>query len=234
MPASARQSARRGPTSTGNGPHHGAARADYPTPDERHAARRYLEHDHAAQTLKGAPAAAANRNAQQLDDEYPRARDIALTGTARELGQLPKHLRAHQVRSRQAAGISTEHAARIRSGYRAGPPEPEREGSNPRPNRTPAAPAPAPRARSSSPARSTQTVRRAASDAAGAVTDTSWGQLILQTFEWGLGLSLAYLVLTKAAGASRLATGAANATRAIVAVNIDPLNPGGIPHAAAH
>lgn len=188
----------------------------HPSREEREAARKYLEHDHAAGQLKGAAAREANRHAQELDDKHPRVRDIALTGTERELGQLPKHLRAHQMRSRKQAGISTEHAARIRSGYRTGPQtDPEREGANPRPNRQ--EPSPVDRATS------------AGGELVSTAAGTSWGEIVVQFFTWGAGLSIALLFLTHIRAATGLAQGAANATRALVSSRVDPLNPAGAP-----
>ncbi len=217
--------------------------------EETEAARQYLEHDYAAHHLKGEPARAANQNAQQIDEEHERARDIALTGTAQELGKLPPHLRAHQIRSRKQAGITTEHAARIRSEYRAPAAGPKGSrgargssgsaghGSRSRrsaPRSTPRAgaprstPAPAPRTVRSSAATAGQTVVSSAGDALDAAGETSLGSLTVQVFAWGMGLSLLYLVLRNAGSLTRITTGVAHATRAVVAVNVDPLNPHGV------
>jgi len=189
-------------------------RAQHPSRAERDAGRRYLEHSHAAATLKGKPAQAAERNAQAIDEEHEHARDIALTGTARELGQLPPHLRAHQRSERQLAGISTDAAARIRAGYRRPPAaEPDDGGEPPTPSR-------ATRVLDARPA-------SAAAGYASEAADTSVGQLIVQVFSWGLALSLGYLLLTRAAAVGKLFQGAANTTRAIVSATVDPLNPHG-------
>jgi len=214
--------------------------ADYPTLEERGAARKYLEHDHAAQTLDGPAGDAAERNASDIDDEHPRAHDIAATGTSRELGELPKHLKAHQATLRAQAGINTEHAARLRAAYRAGPPdhEPRPEGER---SSTPAVRSSSPRrvARSSSSARrsSTSSVRSAASYGSG-VLDTiapatsGWGALIAEIFAWGIGLSLLGLLLGKAAGAANITTGVSSTVKAIVSPHIDPLNPTAKPKSA--
>ena len=217
--------------------------------EERQAARQYLEHDYAAHHLKGEPARAANENAQQIDEEHERARDIALTGTAQELGKLPPHLRAHQMRSRKQAGITTEHAARIRSEYRGATAGPKgntgsrgragsaghgsrsrRAPSTPRAGASRSAPAapPAPRTVRSSAASAGRTVVSSAGDAVSAAGDTDLGGTVVQMFAWGMGLSLLYLVLRNAGNLGRITTGVAHATRAVVAVNVDPLNPHGV------
>lgn len=200
------------------------------SPAEKDAARKYLEHDHAAHSLKGAPAEEANRNAQAIDEEHERARDIALTGTADELGKLPPHLRAHQLRSRKQAGITTEHAARIRSSYR------PRTSSRSRAGRAGARGSAAARApRAPRAPRVNVAIKNTIPGAAplvNAATGSSLGSLAGQVFLWGMGLSIFYLLLTHPAGPTGLATGAANVTRALVGVNVDPLNPRGAIHAA--
>jgi hypothetical protein len=196
---------------------------EHPAQHERDAARRYLEHDHASEHLSGEPAAEANRNAQAIDEEHPRVRDIALTGTARELGKLPAHLRRHQLAARQRAGISSEDAARIRGEYRSPPAESEPESE--------------PRARP--PAR--ERARAAAGTAAGragqaarstgglvdAVDTGGWSDLVGQFFLMGAVLSIFYLFLTRASAASKLWLGATNVVRAVVSPVVDPLNPKG-------
>lgn len=197
--------------------------ADYPTLEERGAARKYLEHDHAAQTLDGPAGDAAERNASDIDEEYPRAFDIAATGTARELGEIPKHLKAHQQTLRRQAGINAEQAARLRAAYRAGPPDLE---PDPQPQRQSAARRSAPARRSSS----SNPVRSAASYGSG-VLDTiapatkGWGSLIAEVFAWGIGLSLLAAVLNRAAGVAPAVDSVAKGVRAIVSPHIDPLNP---------
>jgi hypothetical protein len=181
------------------------------TQEERDAARKYLVHDHAANTLHGKAGAEANRHAEEIDDRHPRARDIALTGTARELGKLPPHLARHQRQARHLAGISTEQAARIRDEYRA----PEQD-------------APTRSVVPSSTRRSSRSVTSYGSDLVGAAGDTSWGGTITQMFAWGMGLSLFYLVLTRVAAVSKLAQGATNVVRTVVSPVIDPLNPTGV------
>lgn len=188
---------------------------------ERDAARRYLEHDHASR-LGGKAGQAANRNAQQIDDQHSRARDIALTGTSRELGELPGALRAHQLKARKEAGISTDQAAKIRTEYRTSPPpddepkgkpEGEHEGQNPRPNR---------QQQAASAGRSVASAGSGLLDAAGG---TSAGQLITQAFTWAIGLSIGYLLISRIGAAAGLVDGAVNVTRAVVSPHIDPLNP---------
>jgi hypothetical protein len=197
--------------------------SEHPSQEERRAARRYLEHDYASQHLTGRASREANLHAQQIDETHPRARDIALTGTARELGQLPKHLRAHQRHTREQAGITIEHAARIRHQYRTQPSEP-RDGE-PR----------APEARPPAAQRVTDAASQAASTTidlvgtgASAAADSSWGSLIGEMILGGIGLSIAYLLLTHNQGASKLFQGATTVTRAIVSPVIDPLNPKGV------
>jgi hypothetical protein len=180
------------------------------TQEERDAARRYLEHDHAAQHLDGEAGEEANRHAEEIDDRHPRARDIALTGTARELGKLPPHLARHQREARQLAGITTEHAARIRNAYRA----PDSD----EPRRTALTHAP----------RRGSSVSDYGGGLLSAAGDTSWGATITQIFAWGMGLSLAYLLLTRVAAVSKLAEGATNLARTVVSPTIDPLNPRGV------
>ncbi len=199
----------------------------HPSNKERQAARLYLEHDHLASTMRGASAAAATRHAEELDDKYPRVRDIALTGTARELGELPKHLRVHQLHERKLAGISNEDAAALRTRYRSGPDEEahgtelEREGENPRPNRTGAARAAAGSAASA--------VDAGASSVYDSAADTDWGALIIEFFTWGAGLSVGFLLISQVKGTAKLFQGAANLTRAVVVSGVDPLNPRGVP-----
>lgn len=183
--------------------------SEYPTSEERQAARKYLEHDHAAQTLGGRAGEEANRHASEIDERHPRARDIAMAGTSRELGNLPGHLRAHQRLLRDQAGIDADEADQMRKRFRSGPPEGEREGRNPRPNR---------------PTRS----RSYSSDLISSASDSSLGQLTVQVIAWGIGLSLLYVVLTRAGNVARITNSVSNAVRAIVAVNVDPLNPHGV------
>ena len=205
----------------------------YPERHERDAARRYLEHDYASEHLHGKPAAEANRHAQAIDEEHPRARDIALTGTERELGKLPKHLRAHQLQARSRAGIRPEHVERIRREYRTGPyREPENEETTGERRRRILREAPRRAARDAA-----QTVRTAAPAAAGAAasgareivqtTDDSTGGLISYAILGAIGLSILYLLLTRAAAIGKLSLGVANVTRAVVSPYVDPLNPKG-------
>lgn len=195
------------------------ASAQHPAQHERDAARRYLEHDYASEHLSGEPAAEANRNAQAIDEEHDRARDIALTGTARELGKLPSHLRKHQLAARQRAGISAEDTHRIRQEYRRPQSEPEPDGSRPAPPRRE-------RARAAAGAAS-HSAGRAGAAVYDAASDTSTGDLVGQLFMWGVGLSLFYLVLTRAGAIGKLFEGATNVARAVVSPVVDPLNPKG-------
>ncbi len=209
----------------------------HPSPRERDAARRYLEHDHAAQTLRGRPAEEANRQAEEIDERHARARDIALTGTARELGELPPHLRRHQAASRQQAGITTEQAREIRNHYRAHPAEdsePDREpdrrdGTNPRPDRRDGT-NPRPNRRDQA-AGAASTAASYGSDLVSSAKSTSWGQTIATVFTWGVGLSIAYLLLSggSAGALSGFSRGVTSLTRAAVSPVIDPLNPHGHP-----
>lgn len=192
--------------------------AEYPERHEREAARRYLEHDHAAYNLSGRPAHEANQHATAIDEEHPRARDIALTGTARELGHLPAHLRAHQRRARELAGITAEQARSIRRDYRSGPHQ--------EPDEPPVGPSR--RERAVQATRTAATAgRRAGGQAIDTATDSSWGQLFGGLILGGLGLSILYLFLTRAAAAGKLFQGAATVTRAVVSPVVDPLNPKG-------
>lgn len=181
------------------------------TQEERDAARRYLEHDHAATHLGGDAGEEANRHAEEIDERHPRARDIALTGTARELGKLPTHLARHQHEARQLAGINTEQAARIRNAYRA-------------PEHTPT--------RSVVPSSTRRSSRRSvASYGSGLLSsagDSSWGQTLTQIFTWGIGLSIGYLLLTKARAVSGAVSGVTGFANSLVSPHIDPLNPGGV------
>jgi hypothetical protein len=187
---------------------------EYPEPHEREAARRYLEHDYAASHLSGRARREGNRNASEIDEQHPRARDIAMTGTRRELGELPKHLKEHQQQLRRHAGITSEESQRIRHEYRSGPyqedeaEEPERE-----PGRRDVAGAAARRG------------GELVASGAGQVADTGWGGLIGQLFLWGMALSIGYLMLTRVAGVSKLWLGATNVARAVVSPVVDPLNP---------
>jgi len=187
-------------------------KANAPTEQERQAAREWLEHDYARHRLSGEPAHVAHENATQLEQEHPRARDIALTGTEQELGELPAHLRRHQVRRRRATGMDQRQVERIRSSYRQAAPAPRR-------NRTPSY---SPPPRRSAP----QQVASSAGDVIGWAGDTGWGSLFLQMVVWGMGLSVAYLLLTHDTAVSKLALGATNTARAVVSPHIDPLNPG--------
>lgn len=189
----------------------------HPAKHEREAARRYLEHDYTSEHLSGKARDQANRHAQAIDEEHPRARDIALTGTARELGELPAHLRRHQIEARKRAGITAEDAQQIRHEYRR-PPAEEEDADTPRTFRS----------------RATDTARTAAggagslaTSAASAATDSSWGSLIGEMILTGMGLSIFYLFLTRARAASELVTGATNVVRAVVSPAVDPLNPKG-------
>lgn len=202
-----------------------ARKTEYPEAHERSAARRYLEHDYAANNLSGRPAHEANQHATAIDEEHPRARDIALTGTRRELGPLPAHLRAHQRRAREQAGITVEQARQIRHAYRSGPhredePDETERGFSDRAREH------ARQARDQVVAGSRHTghALEAASDAA---VQTSWGSLFGQVILTGLGLSILYLFLTRAAAAGKLFQGATTAVRAVVSPVVDPLNPTG-------
>lgn len=192
--------------------------AAYPEQHERAAARRYLEHSHTAATMRGGPARVANEHAVAIDEEHPRARDIALTGTARELGPLPPHLRRHQREERDRARITTEQAAAIRREYRAGPyhepdeTHPEREPAHPRRERA---------------RQVAGGAARHASAAASAAADTSAGELVSDFFLWGAALSVGYLLLTRAAAVGKLFEGATSVARAVISPVVDPLNPRG-------
>jgi hypothetical protein len=190
------------------------AKAQHPAQHERDAARRYLEHSHAAHHLAGKPRLEAERNAQAIDEEHSRARDIALTGTARELGKLPAHLRRHQADERRRAGITTEQAASIRHEYRSRPESEPEEDSRPPVRRE--------RARAAAGA-----AGRAGAAAFDAASDTSTGELVGEIFLWGVGLSLFYLLLTRAGAVGKLFEGATNIARAVVSPVVDPLNPKG-------
>ncbi len=58
-------------------------------------------------------------------------------------------------------------------------------------------------------------------------TASSWGNLALNLVLGGVVLSIFYLLLTKAKGASGLVTGASHVVRAVVSPTVDPLNPKG-------
>lgn len=197
----------------------------YPEQHERDAARRLLEHEHAAEHLSGAPADEANRNAQAIDEEHPRARDIALTGTSRELGRLPRHLARHQRTMRERAGITTDQAARIRAGYRSGPhTEPSADDTDRSLSDRVRDRARLAREQAGAGVRHTG---RALEAASGAAVDTGWGTLAGQAILTALGLSLLYLFLTRAAAAGKIFEGTTNVVRAIVSPVVDPLNPKG-------
>lgn len=55
-----------------------------------------------------------------------------------------------------------------------------------------------------------------------------WGTTIGDAFVWAAGLSIFYLLITKAAAAGKFALGVTNIARAIVSPHVDPLNPKGI------
>lgn len=196
-------------------------KVQHPAQHERAAARKYLEHSHAAQHLAGKPQIEGERNAQAIDEEHSRARDIALTGTARELGKLPAHLRRHQLEERERAGIGAEETARIRHEYRS---RPEAEPESP--EDTPSTPPRRERARAAAGATAV-TGGRAAAAVYDAAADTSTGELVGELFMWGVGLSLLYLLLTRAASVGKLFEGATNVARAVVSPVVDPLNPKG-------
>jgi hypothetical protein len=208
--------------------------AQHPSKEERAAARKYLEHDHAARHLGGEPGRIANRHAQEIDEQHSRARDIAMTGTARELEQLPQDLRAHQRTIRREAGITPERAAGIRKEYRSGPAAEANEPGRSRPTRSPT-PTRAPTRQQRRPPQRiaaaagavTQQATTAAAAGAGVAADSEWGELAVDIFLAGCALSVGYLFLTKPAGTSSLMTGAANVVKVLVSPTIDPLNPKG-------
>lgn len=191
--------------------------AEHPLPHERDAARRYLEHSHAAEHLSGHAAEQANRHATAIDEEHPRARDIALAGTERELGKLPSHLRRHQLAERKRAGLTREQLEEIRREIRRPPAEPD-DGPGERSGRE--------RAREAAGAAAGR-AGQLASTAYDAAADTSWGELLGQLVLGGIVLSILYLFLDKAAGAAQLFKGASNVVHAVVAPGVDPLNPKG-------
>ncbi|MGI8412657.1 MAG: hypothetical protein ACR2QA_09220 [Solirubrobacteraceae bacterium] len=197
--------------------------SDYPTEEERRQGRRYLEYDHAARIGKGGMRDAANRHAQEIDEEHPRARDIAMTGTKRELGELPGALKAHQARIRKEAGVDTDMAGKIRHGYRTTPPEGEEEHPQPQPESKGAG-------RSGRASSAASSAGQSVLDAGGGLLDsagsTSLGQLATETMAWGIGLSLLFLLLNRAGSLARLPAGAVAVTRAITSSAVDPLNPG--------
>lgn len=192
------------------------AAAQHPSQTERDAARQYLEHSHSAAHLQGKPAHQAERHAQEIDEQHSRARDIALTGTARELGKLPSHLARHQRDERHRAGISTEQANHIRREYRRTP-NPD---SQPEPH--------SPRARAENiRVNVTQAAGRAGSaisSGASAAADTSFGEDIMEFFLWGMVLSIGYLALTRANSIAKLFDGLTTITRAVISPAVDPLN----------
>ncbi len=191
------------------------------TDTDRKAARQYLELDYARHSLAGEPAQAAHRQAEEIAAKHEHAQDLALVGTAQDLGEIPKHLRIHQARERKKAGIDKEHAARIRATYRqpAAPTRPRSSSPSsspaPRPSRTPASPV--------------RRARSAGGRLAGftGASDAGAGATLLTALGWGIGLSILYVALVHAERLSTITNGAVRATRAIVAVNVDPLNPHG-------
>jgi X-X-X-Leu-X-X-Gly heptad repeat protein len=68
---------------------------------------------------------------------------------------------------------------------------------------------------------------RLASGAYDAASDTTTGELIEELILGGIGLSLFYLFLTRAAAAGKLFQGATNVVHAVVSPTVDPLNPKG-------
>jgi hypothetical protein len=188
-----------------------AKKTEYPEPHEREAARKYLEHDYAATHLSGAARREGNRNASEIDEQHPRARDIAMTGTARELGELPKHLKEHQQQLRRHAGITSEESQRIRHEYRSGPYQEEPDEPTPEPQ--------------SQPRQSRSLMPSAPSLPSVPDFTGGWGSLLLDFFLWGMALSIGYLMITRIGAISKLWLGATNVTRAVISPTVDPLNP---------
>lgn len=84
------------------------------------------------------------------------------------------------------------------------------------------------REREQGPRSAGRTARRASQAMGDIGTGGGWSTTIGDAFVWAAGLSIFYLVITKAAATGKLALGASNVVRALVSPHVDPLNPKGI------
>jgi hypothetical protein len=89
------------------------------------------------------------------------------------------------------------------------------------------APRPRPGRRSSSPRSRGPRFAPTPGAALAAADVGGWGSLFGQFMLWGIGLSIAYLALTKSTAIAKLGLGATNIARAVVSPSLDPLNPKG-------
>jgi hypothetical protein len=191
--------------------------------DRDSAARAWLELHHELNSPGIAPGRRTEAKAamNKLEGVFPEAPAHAATASEDQLGGLPPHLKRTRDAHRRAHGVTAQSARQAR----------QRRGRH-----TPAAPArkPARPASSRAPSRRARAARSTASGvvdwaAPGAVDLAGFGW---QVFGWGVGLSMAYLLLTNAERAPRgrsalelVARGASHTVNALVQPLTDPLSP---------
>jgi hypothetical protein len=193
------------------------------------AARAHLELQHELEQpgLSTGRRTEAKAAMNKLHRVFPDAPKHAATASDDDLGGLSPALKRTRDAHRQRLGVNAQQAANARRRQRSSsvPPRPAQS----------TRPAPRPRSSSRSPRRGGG-VRRGASDFAqfAAPAAVSWGQFAWQAFGWGVGLSLAYLLLTNSERAPRgqsavelISKGAQHTMAALVNPLTDPLSPRG-------
>jgi hypothetical protein len=202
--------------------------------DRDSAARAYLELRHAIDT-PGTPHGRLTEHKaalNKLERIFPDAAEHAATASDDDLGGLSPALKRTRDQHRRTRGVTAQQAAGQR----------RREHRGAGAHSTPRRPAPrttrAPAARR---APSTRGLRRSAGRAAEftAPAGLSAARLAWQTFGWGVGLSMLYLLVTNAQRAPRgkaavevMAKGVSNTITALVSPLADPLSPTRRPAAA--
>jgi hypothetical protein len=165
----------------------------------------------------------------KLERVFPEAGEHAANASDDDLGGLPTHLKRTRDQHRSERGVSAKQAANARRRSRRGPavaaPK-SATGHGAAPGKASARRGPSPR--------TVRAARRRASSAADYVAPAavSYSQLAFQVFGWGIGLSLAYLLLSNTERSPRgrsavelIAKGMGNTVATLVSPLADPLSP---------
>lgn len=194
---------------------------------EKSAARLYSDIEY--ELAMGDPTPEQERQGEDairvLEGRYPDVKQRA--DDVMEDGHIPNLSNTAKRRMHLGQGdLHEQHKART------GPNETTRRQVRDRRPNTPAPPSSRRPAPAPAPTRSSGRSRSSSGWGSRAVSTASdlsggWGDAISTMFLWGIGLSMAYLLLTHAKGPSELVTGATTLVTAIVRPTIDPLNPKG-------
>jgi hypothetical protein len=180
---------------------------------------RSLEH---AQNVRGQKAAARLYNDIEQELALGEYTEDQADEAERALAVLEERFADVRAQSRNVTEPPRiSHSAKRRLNDSAG--DADADESRPAPAPTPAAARP----RSSSPRPRRSSLAPNAGAALAAADVGGWGSLFGQFMLWGIGLSIAYLALTKSSAIAKLGLGATNIARAVVSPSLDPLNPKG-------